>query len=132
MPIHDTSFTGRLASDGALAATAIYSFDLGGPTPLRGMAFEIYVPVVDTATDATLSARVRHSTASDPATTDQVIAEKSLLDQGTGFYYVPFQTNRRSVELELVVGGTSPDFSAVTAHLVLFPFDDWDRQIGFR
>lgn len=132
MPIHDANFTGRLASDGALAATAIYEFDLQGPTPLRGMAFEIYVPVVDTATDATLSARVRHSTASTVATTDQVIAEKSLLDQGTGFYYVPFQTNKRAVEVELVVGGTSPDFSAVTLHLVNYPFDNWDRQIGFR
>lgn len=132
MPVIDTLLPSRETSDGALTATAVIgAFDIGG-TPLRGMAFKVYVPVVDTATDATLSARVRHSTASDPATTDQVIAEKSLLDQGTGIYYVPFTTRKRSVEIELVVGGTSPDFSAVTVHLVDYPFQEWTRTTEFR
>jgi hypothetical protein len=132
MPVYDASFTSRETSDGALAATAVVGpFDIGG-TPLRGMAFQVYVPVVDTATDATLSVRVRASTASTPATTDQIISEKSLLDQGTGFYYVPFTTRKRSVSAELVVGGTSPDFSAVTLHLVDYPFHEWTRTTEFR
>lgn len=120
----------RLTSDGALTTTAVYSADIEG-TPLKGLAFQVYVPVVDTATDATLSARVRASTASDPATTAEVIAERSLLDQGTGFYLVPFSTWKRSVECELVVGGTSPDFSAVTLAIVE-PQHDWRRGVEFH
>lgn len=120
----------RQSSDGALSATAIYSADIGG-TPMRGMAFAVYVPVVDTATDQTLDAIIRASTASDPATTDVEIGRLSDLEQASGWYHIPFSTNKRSVELELVVAGTSPNFSTVLVAIVEPQFA-WSRGVEFR
>ncbi len=130
MPTLDANLRLRQTSDGVLTATAVFSADLGG-TPLRGMAARAYVPVVDTATDAALSMRIRASTASDPATTDQIIAEMNLLDQGAGHYFLPFSTPKRSIEVELVVGGTSPDFSIVLLDIVE-PQHAWRRTVEFR
>lgn len=130
MPTLDANLRLRQTSDGALAATAIFPADIGG-TPLKGMAARVYVPVVDTATDATLDVIIRASTASDPATTDQEIGRMSDLEQATGFYFVPFSTPKRSIEVELVVGGTSPDFSIVLVDLVE-PQHRWSRGVEFR
>jgi hypothetical protein len=130
MPTKDANLVLRATSDAGLTATAVFAKDIGG-TPLSGLAVQIYVPAVDTATDATLSAVIRHSTASDPATTDQIIAQLNGLEAATGFYYVPFSTWKRSIELELIVGGTSPDFSIVLADIVE-PQQPWRRNVEFR
>ena len=112
----DANLQLRFTSDGVLAATVIYEYEIF-QTPLEGMAFEVYVPVVDTATDATLDVKIRASTASTVATTDSEIAGQTDLEQATGWYHVPFSTRKRTVEIELVVGGTSPDFSNVLVYI---------------
>lgn len=127
MPISDNALTLRVDSDGALTATSIYPLDIRG-TPISGMAVYINVPVVDTATDQTLAAYIRASTASDPATTDQIVGQLTGLEGAAGQYVIPFSTNKRSIELELAVGGTSPDFSLVEAYLVQNVQHPWTRQ----
>jgi hypothetical protein len=131
MPISDNALTLRLASDGNLTATAIFSLDLRG-TPIEGLAVYVIVPVVDTATDQTLDAYIRASTASDPATTDQIVGQMADLEQAAGEYVIPFTTNKRSIELELAVAGTSPNFSEVEAYLIHNVQKAWSRETNFE
>jgi hypothetical protein len=112
----DANLQLRYTSDAELTATVIYETEIF-QTPLEGLAYEVYVPVVDTATDATLDVKIRASTASTVATTDSEIAGRTDLEQATGWYHIPFSTNKRTVEIELVVGGTSPDFSNVLVYI---------------
>lgn len=130
MGIRDNDLIVRAASDGMVTGTSTYNLDLHG-TPLGGLALHVYVPAVTTSDSMALKVTIRASTASAPATTDDTIAERTGMEAATGEYVIPFSTNKRSVQFEIVASGNdSPNFSQVLMW-VDEPQHVWHRNVEF-
>jgi hypothetical protein len=120
----------RSSSDGVLDSTEILTvFDLR-KTPIRGMALEVIVPAAAGATSdpATLDVVPRGASSSNPDSTEIVGGAPQI--SAAGEYIVPFNTDKRYLEVALILGGTSPDFSNVQVWIVQ-QSQNWGRDVDF-
>ena len=135
-PIVDTNFHIRAGSDGTIDAstTCVVSAELGTGTGMHGLALMVVVPISTIGCVPILTVTVHASTTSAAATTDPVIATRSLLESTKiEEYIIPFYTEKRSVCFAFdVTGGSSPTFSQVDAWIVQNVGLDWKRTVEFR
>jgi len=129
-PIVDTAFHIRAGSDGTIDAstTCVVSAEIGG-TGMNGLALMVVVPISTIGCVPTLTITVHASTTSAAATTDPLIATRTILESTKiEEYIIPFYTEKRSVCFAFdVTGGSSPTFSQVDAWIVQNVGLDWKR-----
>jgi hypothetical protein len=104
-------------------------------TPVKGIAARVVVPG---STGTTTSVLPRLWVSADNSSfylaSTYPKGAITLAASGTGEYIVPLtalHTEGKYVKLELVVTGTTPNFGAVVAGLVLGVGGDWDRSVSF-
>jgi hypothetical protein len=121
MPTTDNSLIIRDTTDGALAGNTEEKvttgiLDIRG-TPSKGMEIFVTLPSTPGGSQA-LQVNVFGSTASVAATTDLMITSYGPLTTA-GNYYVPFITNKRSIEVVNVTSGGTVSWGIVLERLVL-------------
>ena len=136
MTIRDNALIVRATSDTGLAATANYEVELNG-TGLEGLSLCVYIPSTDSATDQSLAIYIYASTASTVATTDPIIAQlvKSDVTLNTlndNLFVLPFTTEKRTIEVEFLVAGTSPTYGVVLAWITHQVQHTWSRLTDFH
>lgn len=139
MPIQDTNLLLRATSDGAMTVTTVTSsVDIYG-SPIKGNCVDLVITALAGTMDTTdtLDVIVRGSTATDPATTDPVVGERTGIKGSDSLleYIIPFtlQPGMRSIDVEFAVNGgvsDSPSWT-VDAWVTLNVGHDWKRTVNF-
>ena len=139
MPITDTNLRVRATSDGAMTVTTVTSsIEIFG-TPVAGMALVVAISAIAGAAAGTdtLGVIIRASTSTDPATTDRIVGQLTAIpgSDGVATYTIPFATNKRSVDVEFTVNGTTSESPSWTLDawvtLNVGPGEKWERAVSF-
>ena len=132
-PVRDTYLMLRTSTGGDLAADAtLTSVDIEG-TFAKGMALQINCPTAFTGTSPILTVTIY---AADDVVTGVTTADIKVASftpiTAYGEYIIPFSTPLRTIAVELVVTGTSPNLGAVEVAIVENVGKPWSREIDFH